>query len=445
MNIASHINFPCEHRTKRFPQSAPSVSDSREAKFGLVSVRCNFSFIRCSMGILIPLLLLLIVSVAFGQKTEDLPYEQLEERVITIFNSSCAQTGCHGGAGPQQGMSLNEDNFFGHTVNSPSRERPDLDLVEPGKPDSSYLFMKVNGSEDIIGVQMPLTGELDDDEVETIRQWIKKIPKEGKTASRSREAAPKYAHAFDAWTAINTPTNRMVDKGKWLFLIAHRFNPKISSGYDQFYGLDGSANILLSMGYALSDNTLVNLGRSRINGTVNAQVKHQFLRQTLSGSTPLGITALGTVNWASTAQTERLDSPPFTYTGQVSLTRELMDGVGVTVAPGITFNPDMENQGENPLVTLGMGGRWRMHRNIYLIGEWNPILTGYTLTNTLGNFNRFDSWGTGIEISVGAHVFQIFLTNSFGTTTNQYLRGGDLDIRNESLRLGFNIYRILNF
>jgi hypothetical protein len=76
-----------------------------------------------------------------------------------------------------------------------------------------------------------------------------------------------------------------------------------------------------------------------------------------------------------------------------------------------------------------------------------PILSGYTETFTVGNFNRFDSWGGGIEIATGGHVFQIVVSNTVGLTSDQYLRGGDLDIADffdGEFRLGFNIFRVLD-
>ncbi|MGK7370231.1 MAG: DUF5777 family beta-barrel protein [Candidatus Halalkalibacterium sp. M3_1C_030] len=391
-------------------------------------------------------LLCAMPSLTSGQQNKDESYQELEKRVISIFANNCARSGCHAGTDPQQGMNLSKDRFFGHTVNAPSRERPEFNIIEPGHPDSSYLFMKMTGDKRIAGAQMPLTGDkLDEEEVNAIKSWINKLPESRQLKKRIAGAEPKYAHPFDGWSLINIPTNRMVEQGKWLFLIGHRFLPKLSSGYSNLYGIDGPANILLSMGYAFSDNTLLNMGRSRVEGNVNLQLKHRVLRQTLSESMPVGVTAQGTVNWLSTAVTDnRFQGKLLKYTGQVSITREVIDGVGITVTPGILFNPDIERTGESPLVTVGLGGRWRVHRNISIIGEWNAIVAGYTLTSTFGNPNRFDSWGTGLEIAVGGHVFQVFLTNSLGTTTDQYLRGGDLDIRNESLRLGFNIYRVLD-
>ena len=145
---------------------------------------------------------------------------------------------------------------------------------------------------------------------------------------------------------------------------------------------------------------------------------------------------------------DRFRGAAFKATGQLTLARAFGPRLGVAVVPGLTLNAAEDTDGEDPLVTLGLGGRWRFWRNVSLVGEWVPIVSGYTRTSTFGNDIRFDTWGGGVEITTGGHVFQIVLSNSVGLTSDQYLRGGDLDVRDffdGDVRLGFNIFRILNF
>jgi hypothetical protein len=115
----------------------------------------------------------------------------------------------------------------------------------------------------------------------------------------------------------------------------------------------------------------------------------------------------------------------------------------VAVVPGVLFNPASAEEDEGPLFTVGLGGRLNVHGSFALVGEWVPIVSGYARTNTFGNDNRFDSWAGGIEIATPGHVFQIVVSNSVGLATDQYLRGGDLDLRDAEMRLGFNIFRVL--
>jgi hypothetical protein len=139
------------------------------------------------------------------------------------------------------------------------------------------------------------------------------------------------------------------------------------------------------------------------------------------------------------------ESERLTYAGQMIFTRELTPRIGVTMTPGVLLNPVVEETGESAHLTVGLGARWRFYQNLSWLAEWTLIPRGFNETTIFGVENRFDSWGTGLEIAVGGHIFQIVVTNSLGLTTDQYLRGGDLDIGDGELRLGFNIFRVLNF
>ena len=399
----------------------------------MVRARHVFSFLSALF------LFVLAAPETAAQDVDQLSVEELESRVADLFGRSCARAGCHAAPVPQQGMDLTREQFYAATVDEPSREMPELKRVHPGQPEISYLAMKVRGAPGISGVQMPLAGEkLTEEEIETIEAWIRKI----ETVDQERKVAePEVAYPFFGWKVVNLPTTRTLPAGNHFFLISHRFVPPVNVGYDGFYGLDGSGVIFLNFGYAPTDKLLVVLGRSNAADNVELQTRYQITPQKLQGGSPIGVGVQGSINWI----TEGEDAVKFT--GQVSLTRQVGDALGVAVVPGILFNPAEETDGEDPLITLGVGGRWTFWRNVSLVAEWAPILSGYTETFTVGNFNRFDSWGGGFEIATAGHVFQIVVSNSVGLTTDHYLRGGDLDIADffdGEFRLGFNIFRILD-
>jgi hypothetical protein len=346
-------------------------------------------------------------------------------------------------------MDLSPSAFYESTVGTPSREKPGLLRVHPGKPDSSYLVHKIEGRSSIEMAAMPLAGDtLSEDEVSTIRTWIEQL---GDAEERTETSARGPAYPFNGWRALNLPTTRGLDAGSSLFLISHRFAPPVNQGYDALYGLDGPSVIELTLGHALTDDLLVTLGRSNEANDIELGTHYQIAQQWGERGWPLGVSAHGTVNWISGAPPEgrsRLRSDAFKWTGQVSFARAIGDRFGVLVVPGVLFNPAEDVDGEQALVTLGLGGRVTVYRNITVFGEWVPILSGYVETRTLGNLNRFDSWGAGVEITTAGHVFQIVITNAAGIATDQYLAGGDLDARNVlegEFRLGFNIFRILDF
>lgn len=90
-----------------------------------------------------------------------------------IFSRKCAFSGCHAGPNPQQGMNLSEGKAYENIVLVPSTEQPELFRIQPGEPDSSYLYLKVKGDPRISGEQMPLSGsKLTQQQLDAIREWI---------------------------------------------------------------------------------------------------------------------------------------------------------------------------------------------------------------------------------------------------------------------------------
>ncbi len=394
-------------------------------------------------AVLVPIVLAPML-VARAQDVTQLSHPELEQRVEEIFERSCAQVGCHAGPVAQQDMFLTSRQYYASVVDKPSVGRPDMKIVVPGDPDNSYLMMKLTGAPGIVGVQMPLIGDkMTDEELEILKAWIAglEVDEARMGATETEEAFP-----FDGWKAINLPTTRTVDRGSWLFLISHRFNPPVSDGYDAFYGLDGSGIIFLSMGYAFTDDFVVSLARSNAADNVELWSRYRIGQQGVRGW-PVGLGVQAAVNWVTEEPTvaDRYSSDAFKFTGQVTVSREVGSGLGLAVVPGLVLNPVEGVDGEDVLLTLGLAGQWNFHRNLSIVGEWVPIVSGYTRSSTFGNDIRFDSWGTAFQIATGGHVFQIVLSNSVGLTSDQYLRGGDLDISDVDVRLGFNIFRVINF
>ena len=91
--------------------------------------------------------------------------------VSEVFAVSCAFSGCHSGEQPAAGLSL-EGDFAARIVGVASEQRSDFKLVDPGKPDKSYLLLKVRGDDEIISQQMPPGSPLSAEQVEIIRAWI---------------------------------------------------------------------------------------------------------------------------------------------------------------------------------------------------------------------------------------------------------------------------------
>ncbi|MBU6266473.1 MAG: hypothetical protein KGN34_02960 [Sphingomonadales bacterium] len=95
--------------------------------------------------------------------------------IAPILKSTCAT--CHQ-VGVEAGrMSLVPKYALSFTVNVPSIEAPALMRIAPGKPDQSYLVMKLEGTQvahDGTGTQMPFgAAPLSPERIKLIRAWIK--------------------------------------------------------------------------------------------------------------------------------------------------------------------------------------------------------------------------------------------------------------------------------
>jgi hypothetical protein len=89
-----------------------------------------------------------------------------------VFTPNCAVAGCHSALAPQQGMNLSAGAAYANTVRVPSKERPDLNRIEPGDPNRSYLVKKIRGDADIVGVRMPNGGTLTAAQIQLVIDWV---------------------------------------------------------------------------------------------------------------------------------------------------------------------------------------------------------------------------------------------------------------------------------
>lgn len=94
-------------------------------------------------------------------------------QVQPIFTQSCALSGCHAAASPQEGMNLSLGAAYAAIVNVNSNQQPTLKRVLPGNPDLSYLIRKLEGGPNISLSRMPEGGPfLAQSTVNIIRNWI---------------------------------------------------------------------------------------------------------------------------------------------------------------------------------------------------------------------------------------------------------------------------------
>jgi hypothetical protein len=103
---------------------------------------------------------------------------QIPGDVVSLFQKRC--TDCHKGKNPPRGLSW-EAAKIAAAVDAPSKEMPDLKIIDTASPESSYVLKKVRGEKGIHGSRMPPAGApaLGAEEIKILETWIqglKKLP-----------------------------------------------------------------------------------------------------------------------------------------------------------------------------------------------------------------------------------------------------------------------------
>jgi len=372
--------------------------------------------------------------------------DTLQESVGRILKKNCSTAGCHKGAYPPMGLTLEKNQFLKSLLNIPSQEIPSLKLVDTDNPEKSYLLMKIRGDEAIIGKRMPVGSDpLNNSEIKTIEDWISSLSKVRSDVesiqppngdSEEESETRKFSKpVFWGTQLINLPTTQAIGKGMWLFRVSHRFYPAFDEGYDSFYGLDGPAVILLSLGYGMSDNFSFTLARSQLYKEVEFSMKWVILQQgkskmPFSGAINIG----GSLVTESQPDRDVFDADNMKFNIQAILSYQLNDALSFALVPAYSSNTNHWDPSPEGTLILGTGGRLMLLKDFSIIWEWNPVFSGYQA--------GADGWALGIEKKIGGHVFQVFVLNSTGLTSPQFLPGGDLILKDGDFRVGFNIFRL---
>ena len=375
---------------------------------------------------------------------------RLQEEVTTILKRNCSVSDCHRGTYPRMNLNFGEDKFLKSLLNIPSQETPSLKLVDKENPERSYLLMKIKGDKAIVGRRMPLDSPpLREGEIKIIEDWISSLTtapfEKEKTLTQIDKTAPetKSEHekkgirkpAFWGTRLINLPTTQSIGKGRLLFRISHRFYLAIGSGYDSFYGLDGPAVILLSFGYGLRDNLDLTLARTKLNKEVELSLKWVIFEQgkilTLPFSAALNLGGSLVTQSQPDSKVFRADNMKFNL--QVILSHQVSNTLSFVLVPAYSSNTNHWDSSPEGTFALGTGGRWMIFNDFSIIWEWIPVLAGYK--------DNSNGWGLGIEKKIGGHVFQVFILNSTGLTSDQFIPGGDFRLKDWDFRIGFNIFR----
>lgn len=111
----------------------------------------------------------------------DAPEDPVAEIYAVIFEPSCGGTRCHLAGRSLGRLNLDLDEGLMERLLAPSSVEG-IAIVEPGRPEDSYLFLKLTDEYRLVGGRgslMPLgTSGLAPDEIDYVRDWIAALPVE---------------------------------------------------------------------------------------------------------------------------------------------------------------------------------------------------------------------------------------------------------------------------
>lgn len=230
-------------------------------------------------------------------------------------------------------------------------------------------------------------------------------------------------------------------KGNLQFLVTHHFGA-INTGYENLFGLKQSS-VRLGLDYGLMNWLGFGAGLNTDRNTWDGYVKFKVLRQS-KGARKMPVTIDVFANTAIyTSKMPYPDSASYfssrlTYAVQVMIARKFGNSLSLQITPSYVHKNIVKTSDDNnDIFTLGGGGRFKVSQRVSINAEYHHLFTGQVVST-----KAYDSFSLGVDIETGGHVFQVFLTNSYGEYEETFLTDTRGKWSNGDIFLGFNINRM---
>jgi hypothetical protein len=261
------------------------------------------------------------------------------------------------------------------------------------------------------------------------------------------ETAKQFASAaFKGSRLINGHTVEARGQGELEFIFQHRFG-LISGGLYEMYGLD-QAFVRLGLDYGITDRLSASISRNSVDKTMDGYLKLKALKQSSGGGSPVTLTALGGI--AYRVSPKKSQDPDFNavnriaYVGQLLIARKFAPWLSLQLMPTLVHkNAVVQRLEDNNTFAMGVGGRLKVSRTMALTTEFYPRI------NAPGNAAliddniepKYNSFGFGIDLETGGHVFQLVITNTQSLTERAFITENTGGYGLRDLHFGFNVTR----
>jgi len=258
---------------------------------------------------------------------------------------------------------------------------------------------------------------------------------------REKEVVTPPLQLFQSTYAYALPTAETLKQGDYLYGISHRFNFPVSSGFDQLFGIDGPVTNMMNLGYGLTDDIFLNLGRSNRESQWWFETKYRAI-ELRDEDLPILISFLGGVAYSSrpTPEPSNLEAGrDFHFYGVAIINTLIEEKIGLGITPTFSYNshlqcPEVENS-----ITLGAYAEYFIDEMYSILIEANPTVLGWR--------NQYNSYTAGFTMNTGGHFFKFSVSNNTAINIQQFNAGAQSAFlgsgENNNLHFGFQITRNL--
>ena len=251
----------------------------------------------------------------------------------------------------------------------------------------------------------------------------------------------EYTYAtFKTNRIINLHSIENTPKGVLDIKISHRFG-FVNGGFSELFGLD-QATIRIGGDYGITDWLMIGAGRSSFEKTYDGFTKVKLLRQSTGKKTMpvtaslMASTAIKTVEFQDPDRINYFSSRLY-YTFQALVGRKFNESLSLQISPTLVHrNLVRTNSEANDVVSIGMGGRYKLNKRTSINAEYI-----YVLPDQLAPGYR-NSFSIGFDIETGGHVFQLHFTNSTSMIEKGFITETVGDWFNGDIHFGFNVSRV---
>lgn len=264
------------------------------------------------------------------------------------------------------------------------------------------------------------------------------------------QAQEKTDYIYKDRRIINSWSTEVLPKRILDFRVGHRFGDVTGSsgGWETFYGLENSTDVLIGFDYGLTDKITIGVSRAKGAGPLGQLVNGQLLWQIASRGTDrpasLGLMGMATMStMAKSTNPSALSYFPkfehrFIYYGEFVAAKRFARWLSGSLGLNYVHRNYVGLNAETDLFGVTVGGRIQVSRSISIIAEATYPIS----VNLSKDDNYYFPLGFGLEWETGGgHIFQINLINSKGMIETDYIPYSTSSWEDGGVRLGFTISR----